>query len=561
MILSFAKDSIIKILGFAKPTIFLIFFLIVFNVYPVLGIEIRENITNDTYVNQQAPTTNYKTSSTIYLTSYADYYAYGYIELPSNHSNNTLHLYCISSMDGCTSLSLSIYNVSDFDITTITYNNQPTEINLVNNYISSGNTITLQINSTTKYIKIKLTNNDHENELMSFEAAYSVGRPYITYESLIESPDITSYINNYTNDNSSNIKYNNSTTINFSIETNQIIDNYNWYINDNLQSNNFNYLLLDVISKNNYSLKVNVNNINGTSNNLTWNIIYNYPEIYNIYNNYTNDSSLILYINISEIRPINFIINSSRNISLYNWSLDGILIDNNYSNLTFNFNKDYLHNLKINVSYDNDTSNTIELNIYIYKYNYFGLNNFYYYSGNDYNEPKPYFTYNNSYDSINITDWYTGEGGESVNYYYSSKFMQNFTVNTSYNTIFFIHGATDISGFVETITVLYIDDILILDLINDDNEIEISGLNNSIHKLELIIYNTGNLGAGAWFLTGYENAVYMKKIINYNIYTYPTPTPTPTPCQNCSTENVSYWYVYAFFVFIIFYVISFRDRR
>lgn len=86
-----------------------------------------------------------------------------------------------------------------------------------------------------------------------------------------ETPKITNWYNNHTNDNSTFIHINNSTCIYFNVTTDQSIDNFYWYKNDNFLYHNYDNI---TVCWNNTEetgiLKVWGENSNGTTNTVVW---------------------------------------------------------------------------------------------------------------------------------------------------------------------------------------------------------------------------------------------------------------------------------------------------
>ncbi len=454
-----------------KIIFFLIFIMFINNVNAL-----TENITNDTYVDEQNPTSNFATDTRLYTTSYVGYYEYTYLELPTVDDNNTLHIFCINLFDGCANVPISIYNVSSFNYSTIIYNTQPSELSLVINHTFTSSDTSVFIGNTSKYLKLKINAVDRQNAFVSSQGASIPNRPYIT-NNITSPPPPPPPLGN--------------------------------------------------------------------------------PSIISYSNNYTNDNSLTIYVNqtvVNQTISIKFNISVNQSTNFYNWSLDNINISNNFNNITFNFNDSYNHTVSVYAINENGSTNIITWNIYTVHQIYFGINNYIYISGYEYNEPKPYFTYNTSSDSINITKWITGEAGASVNYPYSASLSVNFTTNSNNSSLFFIHGASAIAGESHTQTDFYIDSNLIESNINGNIIVEMS-LNNSIHNLYLLISQTSN--GGGYFLTGYENAVYLHNVSNVMVYL--TPIPTPIPPQISLFNGNSLIIMFLFF-FVIFYLISFRDR-
>ncbi len=86
------------------------------------------------------------------------------------------------------------------------------------------------------------------------------------------SPVITSWGNDFTNDNSTNITVSTGTTVMFNATANETITTWNWTVNSVDQDNNastFNYTFL---SYGMYNVNVSGTNANGTTPMVTWNV-------------------------------------------------------------------------------------------------------------------------------------------------------------------------------------------------------------------------------------------------------------------------------------------------
>jgi len=88
-------------------------------------------------------------------------------------------------------------------------------------------------------------------------------------------PNITSWGNSKTNNNSSTLIINTSETVNFNATADQVITTWNWYKDGGNQNNNFNNLTTSWDTAGTKIITVNAINSNGTSNTITWNITVN----------------------------------------------------------------------------------------------------------------------------------------------------------------------------------------------------------------------------------------------------------------------------------------------
>ncbi len=97
-----------------------------------------------------------------------------------------------------------------------------------------------------------------------------------TFTTISNTPNITSWGNNYTNDTTLNFSVSNLTAVRFNVTSDQIVS-YSWTIYDGFylrggQSGTQNYYEYQFDNKSNWTVTVFGNNSNGTTTNLTWNI-------------------------------------------------------------------------------------------------------------------------------------------------------------------------------------------------------------------------------------------------------------------------------------------------
>jgi len=87
------------------------------------------------------------------------------------------------------------------------------------------------------------------------------------------------------------------------------------------------------------------------------------PNITSWGNNKTNNVSLSLSVNVSEV--VNFNATANQTITTWNWYKDDIDQNINYNNITLNWNSSGNKTVKVNATNSNGTSNTIQWNISI----------------------------------------------------------------------------------------------------------------------------------------------------------------------------------------------------
>ncbi|MDO8725827.1 MAG: GDSL-type esterase/lipase family protein, partial [Candidatus Methanoperedens sp.] len=87
------------------------------------------------------------------------------------------------------------------------------------------------------------------------------------------------------------------------------------------------------------------------------------PSITSWGNNRTNNASLIITANTSEM--INFNATANQTIDTWQWFKDDVSQNNNYNNLTVNFSSTGIHTIRVNASNTNGTSNTITWTVFV----------------------------------------------------------------------------------------------------------------------------------------------------------------------------------------------------
>ena len=164
---------------------------------------------------------------------------------------------------------------------------------------------------------------------------------YLTADYL-GTPEITSWGNDKTNDDSKKLTVNTSEVVRFNAASDQQVDSWNWYRDNVKQSNDFDNFSTSWDIAGSKTISVNVTNANGTSETLTWTITVNAasgkpaPVITSWSNSKTNNIDLNLVINETETVKFNFTANQT--LTSWFWTQDGSDLNNNKDELTRTFN-------------------------------------------------------------------------------------------------------------------------------------------------------------------------------------------------------------------------------
>ena len=102
-------------------------------------------------------------------------------------------------------------------------------------------------------------------------ALWNIG-PFVNYSAGAGAPNITTWENNKTSNNTLDITINTSESVNFNATANQTITTWNWYKDDADQSNNYDNISLSWSTSGLKHVIVNATNTNGTSPSITWNV-------------------------------------------------------------------------------------------------------------------------------------------------------------------------------------------------------------------------------------------------------------------------------------------------
>ncbi len=171
------------------------------------------------------------------------------------------------------------------------------------------------------------------------------------------SPEITSWYNNKTNNDSLEIILNINETIKFNAVANQSIDTWNWSIDADVEDNNYDNFTTSWDTTGIRNVSVNATNSNG-SDTITWKVTVQEqetdisgPEITSWYNNKTNDDELEIILNKSETIKFNVTVNQS--IDTWNWSIDNVVQNNNFDNFTTSWDTIGIRNVSVNATNSN----------------------------------------------------------------------------------------------------------------------------------------------------------------------------------------------------------------
>lgn len=155
-------------------------------------------------------------------------------------------------------------------------------------------------------------------------------------------PEITSWGNSKSNDNSRTLTVNTSEVVRFNATADQQVDSWNWYRDNVKQSNVSDNFSASWDAAGTRTISVNATNANGTSDTLTWTVTVNTPSggpapvITSWSNSKTNNSDLNLVINETETVKFNFTANQT--LTSWLWTLNGNSLSNPKDNLTHTFN-------------------------------------------------------------------------------------------------------------------------------------------------------------------------------------------------------------------------------
>ncbi len=182
----------------------------------------------------------------------------------------------------------------------------------------------------------------------------------------LRAPNITSWSNNKTNNQSLSFTINTSEIVRFNATANQTITTWNWFRDDVNQSNNNDSFNTSFTTAGEHTIKVNATNANGTSNTINWTVSVQAPaaapNITSWGNNKTNNATLNLTVTISE--DVRFNATANQTINTWNWYKNDVNQNNNYDNLTTNFTSRGTHTIKVSATNNtNGTSTNITWNV------------------------------------------------------------------------------------------------------------------------------------------------------------------------------------------------------
>lgn len=180
-------------------------------------------------------------------------------------------------------------------------------------------------------------------------------------------PEITSWGNNRTNDESKELTVNTSEGVRFNATSDQQAGTWNWYRDNVKQSIDFDNFSTSWDAAGSKTVSVNVTNANGTSETLTWTVTVNAPSgkpapvITSWSNSKTNNSDLNLIINETETVKFNFTANQT--LTSWLWTLEGSDLNNHKDNLTYTFNSAGSYKVSARGSNVNGSTQSIVWNV------------------------------------------------------------------------------------------------------------------------------------------------------------------------------------------------------
>ena len=199
---------------------------------------------------------------------------------------------------------------------------------------------------------------------VSVNATNSNGSDTITWNVTVQeeetetdnsSPEILSWSNDKTNDDSRDITINTSEIIKFNVTANQSIDTWKWSIDGDVETNNYDNFTTSWANADIINVSVNATNSNGTSSTVTWNITVKEPvtitspKITSWYNNETNDADLEIILNINE--TIKFNVTANQSIDTWKWSINNVNVpNNNFDNYTISWDSEGVRNVRVNAT-------------------------------------------------------------------------------------------------------------------------------------------------------------------------------------------------------------------
>jgi len=138
-------------------------------------------------------------------------------------------------------------------------------------------------------------------------------------------PNITSWSNNHTNDNSSELKIDVNETVNFNATANQTINIWNWTLNGTIDlsvsSNNY---TITFDNEGDYKVGVNGSNTNGTTQTIVWNVTVEDEKLESgTPFNYSPQVVDYVYVNDTVSETINYWIITDELMTTVNWTVDG----------------------------------------------------------------------------------------------------------------------------------------------------------------------------------------------------------------------------------------------
>ena len=193
-----------------------------------------------------------------------------------------------------------------------------------------------------------------------------------------DAPNITSWSNNHTNDDSLELEIDVNETVNFNVTVNQTINIWNWTLDGIiLSSSSNNNTTITFDNEGDYEVGVNGSNINGTTQTIVWNVTVEEekPKMKSgTPVDYSPQVVDYVYVNDTVNETINYWIITDELMTNVNWTVDGMAVEG--TNDSNNYSYEHIWN---NTSIDeynyhtivfkaNDTDSQVEFRWYVNVY-------------------------------------------------------------------------------------------------------------------------------------------------------------------------------------------------
>lgn len=231
----------------------------------------RSNVTEDSYTFNQNSSGNYGNAEPIIVrgSSQTNNYIRGFFKFEDSDTIINQVYFNFYNTNDVGSPTIRIFKVTEnWGESTITWTNMPTNVDTYYQMSPSNGWNNVSINFSTYDYGVGMYISAY-NEQISVNSRDSAYIPYIIY-SYVE-PQIISWSNTKTNNNTLNFTVSTIDSIVFNITADQTITTWNWFKNDINQNNNYDNFTTS-FTEGNHTIKVNATNANGISNTVAWNI-------------------------------------------------------------------------------------------------------------------------------------------------------------------------------------------------------------------------------------------------------------------------------------------------